>query len=355
MKNRKLSILLLFVLILSIAQQPTFAMQGGSDATGDTRVVALVFGQNTRASCSGVPLAPLIVVAAAHCLSNSNYVYSSETYVPNGLSVATPGTDLTKDSVSQRSSVARVALTPGFTDKSFSDDIAFYFLNSPLNGATYLPIARLDDLAAIKKNGDAITHIGYGYIAPNKVEDYKPHLISLKSSPFSSSRFGYFSPSEEATISSDETPGNALCVHDSGGPFISRVGGIEKLLAINLRADGCDRNGVSAPVTGTLGLSPVPYMDLLQRQWNLFAKERVGNPGVAESSLTLETIVSSLRVAVIPTPSPTPTVIPEPGPSATASIKKMITILCSKGKTIQKISGSKPVCPKGFVKVIVKK
>ena len=57
-------------------------------------------------------------------------------------------------------------------------------------------------------------------------------------------------------------------------------------------------------------------------------------------------------VAPKPTPSPTPTVTatPTPMPTATVTPIKKTTITCIKGKVVKKVTGVKPVCPKGYKK-----
>jgi hypothetical protein len=60
------------------------------------------------------------------------------------------------------------------------------------------------------------------------------------------------------------------------------------------------------------------------------------------------------QVAATPTPSPTPSPVPSPSatPTPVAKVevasKKRTTISCIKGKTIRKVSGITPTCPKGF-------
>ena len=51
-----------------------------------------------------------------------------------------------------------------------------------------------------------------------------------------------------------------------------------------------------------------------------------------------------------PTPSPAPSISATPTPVAkvAAAPKKKITISCAKGKTIRKVTGLTPVCPKGY-------
>ena len=351
---RIFSIISSISLVLSLALTEANAVQGGSDALGDKRVVAFVFGTNTRASCSGVPINPYVVVAAAHCLSNPNVVYSSETYKPSGLSVSQPGVDLTKDSIAQRPHVNLVALTPGYSEKSFADDLAFYFLDAPLVGIADISIGNLEDLKTVKEKALPVTHVGYGYILPGNIEDFKPHKITLPASPYGSIRLGYFAPSEGVTISTDEVKGQALCKHDSGGPFLATVGGIEKLIAINLAADGCDRNGAGSEVKGTLGLSIFPYLDLLERNWNSYLSSNGGLAGISDANQALQLALKSARQVKTPEPTPSPAAtassapIASPAPVVTPTSAPANTLKCKKGAAIKIIKTTTGKCPSGY-------
>jgi hypothetical protein len=55
-------------------------------------------------------------------------------------------------------------------------------------------------------------------------------------------------------------------------------------------------------------------------------------------------------VAPKPTPTPTPTVTATPSPTPTVVALKKTTITCIKGKVVKKVTGVKPVCPKGYKK-----
>jgi len=46
---------------------------------------------------------------------------------------------------------------------------------------------------------------------------------------------------------------------------------------------------------------------------------------------------------------PTPVVQPTPAPVAKTEVKK-ITITCTKGKVVKKVSGTTPKCPVGYKK-----
>ena len=71
--------------------------------------------------------------------------------------------------------------------------------------------------------------------------------------------------------------------------------------------------------------------------------------GIHFSSPTLSFKLSQ-EVAPAPTPtaSPTPTAVATPKPSPTVTPMKKTTITCVKGKAVKKVTGVKPVCPKGY-------
>ena len=354
--KKRISFFSTFLLVLSFtfcSLGPASSVQGGSDATGDSRVVALIFGSNTRASCSGVPINSYVVVAAAHCLSNPNFTYGNEVFIPKGMSIAAPGADLTKDNQANRARVLQVAVNIGFNEKSAADDIAFYFLDRPIMNTTFLPIANSSEFAKIKSAQQDVTHIGYGYILPGNVEDYRPHKITLKAISISSSLFNIYSPSEDQSISTEEVQGQALCKHDSGGPFIATINGSEKLLAINLLADGCDRYGAGIPVKGTLGLAIFPYLDLLERNWILFTENNSSLSNLNDAKYKLADALTSARKTPVSTVTPLASKSPAPSPDpspATKAAPNSLTITCVKGKVTKAIKAVKPVCPSGYKK-----
>ncbi|CAN2174890.1 hypothetical protein MCEGKSH29_00157 [Candidatus Nanopelagicaceae bacterium] len=68
------------------------------------------------------------------------------------------------------------------------------------------------------------------------------------------------------------------------------------------------------------------------------------------SSPTIRVILSGTSTSeVIPTPTPTP--LPTQVPKiAIATLKKMVTIACSKGKVTKKVTAISPKCPTGYKK-----
>lgn len=241
---------------------------GGENAVGDSHVVALIEGQtNNRSFCSGALLTSQIVVSAAHCLRNNGMTYESEIYIPSNIWVSQPGVDLNVDDVSTRIKVAQVILTNGYTNiwdpenKNYlteKDDIAFFFLASPMMENYSIEIATPEDLQKIKNSQLVFTHYGYGKQTLDQM-DGKPYTTQLKSYTSGASRMSFSPASENKTVSSVDTENNSLCPGDSGGPWYAEIDGVQKIVAVLHGSNGCS---ISRP-TGTLGTAISPYLSLL--------------------------------------------------------------------------------------------
>jgi len=246
------------------------AVQGGTLAVGDTRVVSLIKGINSVwPVCSGSLISTQIVVAAAHCLQNEKMRYASEEYFPQDLWVSVPGSDLYKDSKDTRVKVTKVLLTKGYDSTfdssvgnyiSMKDDIAFFLLEKPLVSNYTIKIATESDITFIKQNRSVITHIGYGMQNPG-LSDGKPYLIKLKSFTVGSSKYAPNPAPEVNTVTSEETGDKALCGGDSGSPWYATIDGVEKLVAVTVGASGC--GGPNGGRNGTFGTVIYPYLYLV--------------------------------------------------------------------------------------------
>jgi hypothetical protein len=270
----------ILVSFLATFTPTSYAIFGGSSATGDQRVVALINGQdNIRSGCSGSLIEPQIVVAAAHCLGNPNLTYTSEIYEPKDLWIAQPGADLNLDDINSRAQVLRVVLTKGYNNTfepekgnniTQKDDIAFFFLEKPLVSSYSVPIADKDDIRLIKDGQYVFTHIGYGLIDQNK-QDGKAYTTQLKSYSVGASRYPGHPALEEKTVTSQEVGTNALCGGDSGSPWFTNVKGVEKIVAVSVAASGC--RGTGSGLGGTLGTIIYPYLYLVDSHWKQFLED----------------------------------------------------------------------------------
>lgn len=275
---------------------PALSIQGGDLALGDFRVVSWIATLSSRYStCSAALLRERVVVTAAHCVSQRDSELLSLQW--DYSVVALPGVDTKADDFITRIRVKRIVRTPGYINiwnpgagdyRTQVDDIAFLFLEKPLIPGYAIPVATLDEVSTIKKQGMLITHLGYGLQASNSV-DGKPYRVDLLSNQKGSGRYYDKYGTDWKTISSNETGPKALCGGDSGSPWYSKINGIEKIVAVTVGASGCGGSGSN----GTLGTVIAPYLPLLDSEWNIFVKEE-------EIASTTTTTSSTLTTTSVP-------------------------------------------------------
>jgi hypothetical protein len=251
----------------------------------------------------------MIVVAAAHCLNNPGYTYTSQGFDPTNLYVAPPGVDLQSDDLAKRAKVLHVATPQGYNESSLANDVAFYFLDRPIVKDYLVSIANSGDVASLKKTGALITHLGYGGTSAEGLDANQPRIVTLKMDQASASRFGITSITEDQSISTLESPTQALCKSDAGGPSFAAINGKESLIAINVKGSGCSSSPVDAKSSGTLDLEVFYYTKLLNSEWSTYSQKFVGNADVENSSKELLKIMIAqglVRDPAKPAPSPAP-------------------------------------------------
>ena len=274
---------------------PALSIQGGDLALGDNRIVSLMPIWSSRASsCSAALLRERVVVTAAHCVTQGNSELLNLDWDKSV--VALPGVDIKTDDLVTRIGVKRIVRAAGYINvwnpdsgdyRTQVDDIAFLFLEKPLIPGHTIPVATLDEVSTIKKQGLVITHLGYGYQTSNSA-DGKPYRVDLLSNQKGSGRYRDKYGTDWKTISSNETGPNALCPGDSGSPWYSKINGIEKIVAVTVGASGCGGSGSN----GTLGTVIAPYLPFLDSEWNIFVKEEeIASTTTTTSSTTTTTSV----------------------------------------------------------------
>jgi hypothetical protein len=119
---------------------------------------------------------------------------------------------------------------------------------------------------------------------------------------------------------------------------------------------------------GVEGLDPTGY-EVSPNVWRIYYSQgRPGNTFVVSRGVLRYSPAPVVVATPTPTPTPTPIATPTPTPTPTptqvatpsptptptviapAPASKKITITCVKGKTIKKVSGTNPKCPKGYKK-----
>lgn len=266
------------------------ASRGGVEDPNNRFTVGFTYNDGSIPSvCSGILIAPTIIVTARHCVRNDSGVDGS------GYVFTNPGARV--DGLATGAKISRVVIS--------DEDLAFIILDIALKGAEYLKVADMATIAAIS---DLTPLSGYGYGAVFETsEPYSPLVRKYALDWRSGGKDPKLTNTYELTSKS-----SSACRGDSGGPVIVTLGNGERALVAAISGAANVQNAC-----GTLG-----------------------SDGLFRMRVTLV----SPYLSLIPEYTGVP--MAEPAPTAT---KKIVKITCVKGKVTKVISGSKPKCPKGYV------
>ena len=266
------------------------ASRGGVEDPNNRFTVGFTHNDGSIPSvCSGILIAPTIIVTARHCVRNDSGVDGS------GYVFTNPGNRV--DGLGAGAKISRVVIS--------DEDLAFIILDIALKGAEYLKVADMATIAAIY---DLKPLSGYGYGAVFETsEPYSPLVRKYALDWRSGGKDPKFNNTYELTSKS-----SSACRGDSGGPVIVTLGNGERALVAVISGAANVQNAC-----GTLG-----------------------SDGLYRMRVTLVSPYLSL------VPEYTGVPLAEPAPTPT---KKTVKITCIKGKVTKVISGSKPKCPKGYV------
>ena len=275
--------------VSSFVVSPALASRSGAEDPNNKFTVGFTFKEGlTPSFCSGILIAPKIVVTARHCVKSDSGIDGSNYLFTN------PGAII--DGAPSFAKVARIVIS--------DEDLAFIILDLPLSGDTFLRIA---DKATI----EALTYMyplsGHGYGAVFETSASYSSIVRKYSLDWTPSGQDSNSRNTYELVSSLSTP----CRGDSGGPITATLASGEQVLLGVLSGAANVQNACGTP--GPDGLYRIkvtlvhPYLNLVP--------EYTGVPTATQN------------------PKPT---------------KKIVKITCVKGKAIKTISGTNPKCPKGY-------
>lgn len=214
---------------------------GGTPAPNDPAVVAIAHrrvacGDASVVMCSGLVIAPRVVLTAAHCLTGLRSRGTLE--VVFGDDAAAP----TKVIV-----VMAAQSYPGYDAMTGDGDIATLLL---AEDAPVLPYPRPTSSIMDVTAGAALRAVGYG------VSAWTANDPGVK-------RQGTLSLGDVRAASFDATPSPAMtCTADSGGPVFATIGSGEELVGVTSRGDtGCIASAVNARIDVALTPFVDPFVD----------------------------------------------------------------------------------------------
>jgi len=411
---RKLIWTLISMVSLSLLVFPVtsaHAVHGGESALGDPRVVAIIhWYENGQANCTGALIAPRIVMTSAHCLARNptdGKYPSSKTALPkSGLLdlneapvwVSAPGVIVAPGNIGAKQKARGIAQFPspmyrdggainGDPSKLYGPmyDFGIIILDKPLSTKTYR-IATLEELRDLVKFNKTITQIGYGLTSyeeamgkaqrdgiPRKIETTVRSDLIL-----GNNKELYTVWPELMLLQAKYKKGEYTCGADSGIPAWFEKNG--EWIYIGASGAGMGAECSSAPDdplwtdqfwsvnAGNQFDTAQAYPEVIEAA-NKFLADQIIIEAKAAAELKakqeLEVRIAAELKAKQEAEAKAAAELKakqETEAKAAADLKakkeseskaallKKTTVTCVKGKLVKKVTGVKPVCPKGYKK-----
>jgi len=330
-------VVLLFALALSLSSIPANAIENGESALNDSRVVSTYMASNANQIQPGASAwlySPRIVITCGHCVHKHSLKPAKVVEDPSNIYVGKPGATTYYGSIKDHVRASKIFVYETFDwyditrTLSYKDDFAVIVLEKPLANVSVANLATkefLDDLIA---RGEYIETAGYGFQNNSRERGpgQEPQKASFQLIPFETGmrtvneykqkwNRTYFQ--EDAMFVKLIKNGAAQCDGDSGSSFFYNQKGIYTHLGVMMGPQGSPNCGLEPWSENPVAAFRPVYLDVeLIRQAEKYVAD---NPYVEPKTNN-------------------------------AGFNNKTTITCVKGKTIKKVTGLTPKCPKGFKK-----
>ena len=370
MNNRIIAFLASCVLILGQVLSngsPAHSVQFGQDAIGDPNAIAVE-------GSSGFLYSDRLVFTAAHViLSDGTTVEESMrriAYWENNGFVYAPGIG---DRAGQKNyRVKKVLINPTFKSRSGNDntrqnDFAILVLQESIPMKNQVVVASESDIATFIKEKNPVHMVGYGLqsptqrnpdqygtLSPRKLTSYLISNEELKDFYRNNSR-SYWAPNQtmlDYGVPNSEKFGS-VCDGDSGAGFFVEKGETRYYLGAvggqqggmpNCQSASWAIFGVGGGMSGVAATNK--SLQFIKEAESLVAEDKQKELRKIEE----DRIAVELRAKQEAAAKAAAEVKAKQEAEAMAAALKKTTIACSKGKLVKKVTGVKPVCPKGYKK-----
>lgn len=229
--------------------QTSQAIVGGTAAkVGDfPTVVAVAVGSSF---CTGVLVAPKVVLTAAHCILPATVGLADQAAVTADTTVFVDTIDVLSGT---QYPAADTLPNPAYDSSTNAHDVGFVILQNAVTGHTSSPIKTTTGGTSIGTN---VTLVGYGVYGmngsqPNPAQSGKEFAVDRTTADCDTVATGL--TTNAASLCIDQTDKKGTCVGDAGGPAFAMISGIRTVVGIQSFGDqNCNQFSIDVRVDSEL-------------------------------------------------------------------------------------------------------